>query len=79
MWWRLESIEDCPGGNTMPLIGTGLNLRNSGKIADREEAHNILSMKLSVSLTVEKVVQPKNTKDMPILAEGLKLPEGHIC
>jgi hypothetical protein len=54
--WRLESMEDCPGGNTMLLVGTCLNLQNSGKIADREEVHNIDSMNLSVSLTVEKVV-----------------------
>lgn len=68
----VESIEDCPCGNTVGLVGIDQFLLKSGTISDNDTAHNIKVMKFSVSPVVRVAVEPKNPSDLPKLVEGLK-------
>jgi len=68
----VESIEDCPCGNTIGLVGVDTYLVKSGTISTSESAHNIRVMKFSVSPVVRVAVEPKNPSDLPKLVEGLK-------
>jgi elongation factor 2 len=68
----VESIEDCPCGNTIGLVGVDTYLVKSGTITTSESAHNIRVMKFSVSPVVRVAVEPKNPSDLPKLVEGLK-------
>ena len=69
-----ESIEDCPCGNIIGLVGIDQFLVKSGTLADQdnEAAHPIKDMKFSVSPVVRVAVEPKNPADLPKLVEGLK-------
>jgi len=68
----VETIEDCPCGNTIGLVGVDQFLVKSGTITTSESAHNIRVMKFSVSPVVRVAVEPKNPSDLPKLVEGLK-------
>jgi len=68
----VETIEDCPCGNTIGLVGIDQYLVKSGTITTSETAHNIRVMKFSVSPVVRVAVEPKNPSDLPKLVEGLK-------
>lgn len=68
----VESIEDAPAGNTIGLVGIDQYLLKTGTLTDIETAHNIATMKFSVSPVVRVAVEPKNMNDLPKLVEGLK-------
>jgi elongation factor 2 len=68
----VESIEDVPCGNTVGLVGIDQFLVKSGTLTTSENAHNIRTMKFSVSPVVRCAVEPKNPTDLPKLVEGLK-------
>jgi len=68
----VESIEDCPCGNTIALVGIDQFLLKSGTISTSDVAHNIRVMKFSVSPVVRVAVEPKNPSDLPKLVEGLR-------
>jgi elongation factor 2 len=67
-----EPIQDVPAGNTVGLVGVDQYLVKTGTISDHEDAHNIRTMKYSVSPVVRVAVKPKNAADLPKLVEGLK-------
>merc|ERR1712183_1157039 len=67
-----EQIADVPCGNTVALVGVDQYLLKSGTITTIETAHNITTMKYSVSPVVKVAVKPKDGKDLPKLVEGLK-------
>ncbi|KAI9595985.1 P-loop containing nucleoside triphosphate hydrolase protein [Syncephalis fuscata] len=68
----VESIEDCPAGNILGLVGVDQFLLKSGTITTSETAHNMKVMKFSVSPVVQVAVEVKNANDLPKLVEGLK-------
>merc|ERR1712070_1211255 len=67
-----EQIADVPCGNTVALVGVDQYILKSGTITTCETAHNIATMKYSVSPVVKVAVKPKDGKDLPKLVEGLK-------
>jgi elongation factor 2 len=67
-----EQIPDVPCGNTVALVGIDQYILKSGTITTCETAHNITTMKYSVSPVVKVAVRPKDGKDLPKLVEGLK-------
>ncbi|ORZ29527.1 P-loop containing nucleoside triphosphate hydrolase protein [Catenaria anguillulae PL171] len=72
MGGKVESIDDCPAGNTVGLVGIDQFLLKSGTISTSETAHNLKVMKFSVSPVVQVAVEVKNANDLPKLVEGLK-------
>ncbi|KAJ1867303.1 translation elongation factor 2 [Coemansia sp. RSA 989] len=68
----VESIEDCPAGNIIGLVGVDQYLIKSGTLTTDETAHNMRVMKFSVSPVVQVAVEVKNQQDLPKLIEGLK-------
>ncbi|RKP01013.1 hypothetical protein CXG81DRAFT_19155 [Caulochytrium protostelioides] len=68
----VESIDDCPAGNIVGLVGIDQFLLKSGTITTNENAHNMKVMKFSVSPVVQVAVEVKNANDLPKLVEGLK-------
>ncbi|KAJ2809857.1 translation elongation factor 2, partial [Coemansia furcata] len=68
----IESIEDCPAGNIIGLVGVDQYLLKSGTLTTSETAHNLKVMKFSVSPVVQIAVDVKNQQDLPKLVEGLK-------
>jgi elongation factor 2 len=68
----VEQMPDCPCGNIIGLVGVDQYLLKSGTITTFEEAHNIVTMKYSVSPVVRVSVEPQNASDLPKLMEGLK-------
>jgi len=68
----IEYIPDVPCGNTVGLVGVDQFLMKTGTITDHPDAHNIRSMKYSVSPVVRVGVSVKNAGDLPKLVEGLK-------
>jgi len=68
----VESIEDCPAGNIVGLVGVDQFLLKSGTITTSDTAHNLKVMKFSVSPVVQVAVDVKNANDLPKLVEGLK-------
>ncbi|KAJ2712736.1 translation elongation factor 2, partial [Coemansia sp. D1744] len=68
----IESIEDCPAGNIIGLVGVDQFLLKSGTLTTDETAHNMKVMKFSVSPVVQVAVEVKNQQDLPKLVEGLK-------
>ncbi|KAJ2786092.1 translation elongation factor 2 [Coemansia javaensis] len=68
----IESIEDCPAGNIVGLVGVDQYLQKSGTLTTEETAHNMKVMKFSVSPVVRVAVEVKNQQDLPKLIEGLK-------
>merc|ERR1711976_1116869 len=68
----VEQVQDIPAGNTCGLVGVDQFLLKSGTIATLESAHNIKTMKFSVSPVVRVAVEAKNAGDLPKLVEGMK-------
>jgi len=68
----VEQLPDCPCGNIIGLVGVDAYLLKSGTITTHAEAHNIVTMKYSVSPVVRVAVEPANAGDLPKLMEGLK-------
>ena len=66
-----EAMAEVPCGNTVCLVGVDQYLLKTGTISDCEEAHNIRTMKYSVSPVVRVAVEPKKASDLPKLVEGL--------
>jgi elongation factor 2 len=72
MGGKTQQCDDIPCGNTIGLVGVDKFLVKSGTITDSEKAHNLKSMKFSVSPVVRVAVSCKNPADLPKLVEGLK-------
>lgn len=68
----VEPIEDVPCGNICGLVGVDQFLVKTGTISTFEDAHNLRTMKFSVSPVVRVAVECKNPADLPKLVEGLK-------
>ena len=68
----VEAIEDVPCGNIVGLVGIDQYLVKTGTITTYELAHNMRTMKFSVSPVVRIAVEPKNATDLPKLVEGIK-------
>ncbi|KAJ3042492.1 Elongation factor 2 [Rhizophlyctis rosea] len=68
----VESLDDCPAGNIIGLVGIDQFLLKSGTITTSDSAHNLKVMKFSVSPVVKVAVDVKNPNDLPKLVEGLK-------
>jgi len=68
----VEQLPDCPCGNIIGLVGVDAYLLKSGTITTHDEAHNIVTMKYSVSPVVRVAVDCANAGDLPKLMEGLK-------
>jgi len=68
----VEAIEDVPAGNICGLVGVDQYLVKTGTITTFKDAHNMKTMKFSVSPVVRVAVEPKNASDLPKLVEGLK-------
>ena len=68
----VDSIEDCPAGNIIGLVGIDQFLLKSGTLTTAETAHNIRVMKFSVSPVVQVAVEVTRSTDLPKLVEGLK-------
>merc|ERR1711887_338598 len=72
MGGKVEAIENVPAGNICGLVGVDQFLVKTGTISNSETAHNMKTMKFSVSPVVRVAVEPKNPADLPKLVEGLK-------
>ncbi|KAJ2332041.1 translation elongation factor 2, partial [Coemansia sp. RSA 2681] len=68
----IESIDDCPAGNIVGLVGIDQYLLNSGTITTSETAHNMKAIKFSYTPVVNITVDVINLRDLPKLVEGLK-------
>jgi len=68
----VEQLADCPCGNIVGLVGVDAYLLKAGTITTIESAHNIVTMKYSVSPVVRVAVECQNASDLPKLMEGLK-------
>merc|ERR1712121_607419 len=68
----VEPIPSVPCGNICGLVGVDQYLVKTGTISNSESAHNMKTMKFSVSPVVRVAVEPKNPADLPKLVEGLK-------
>lgn len=68
----IEPIEDVPCGNIVGLVGVDQFLVKTGTLTTYENAHNLKTMKFSVSPVVRVAVEAKNPGDLPKLVEGLK-------
>jgi len=68
----VEPIASVPCGNICGLVGVDQYLVKTGTISNLESAHNMKTMKFSVSPVVRVAVEPKNPQDLPKLVEGLK-------
>jgi len=68
----VEQLPDCPCGNIIGLVGVDAYLLKAGTITTFEKAHNINTMKYSVSPVVRVAVECQNASDLPKLMEGLK-------
>merc|ERR1712168_15055 len=68
----VEPIASVPCGSICGLVGVDQYLVKTGTISNLESAHNMKTMKFSVSPVVRVAVEPKNPQDLPKLVEGLK-------
>merc|ERR1712142_148120 len=68
----VEPIPSVPCGNICGLVGVDQYLVKTGTISNSETAHNMKTMKFSVSPVVRVAVEPQNPQDLPKLVEGLK-------
>jgi len=68
----IEPIPSVPCGNICGLVGVDQYIVKTGTISNCEAAHNMKTMKFSVSPVVRIAVEPKNPQDLPKLVEGLK-------
>jgi len=63
----VEQLPDCPCGNIIGLVGIDAYLLKSGTITNYADAHNIVTMKYSVSPVVRVSVDVTNAGDLPKL------------
>jgi elongation factor 2 len=68
---KIEAVPEVPCGNTVALAGIDQYLLKTGTISDHEAAHNIRTMKYSVSPVVRIAVEPKNPSEVGKLVDGL--------
>lgn len=68
----VETIDDCPAGNIVGLVGVDQYLVKTGTLTTNEASHNLRVMRFSVSPVVQVAVDVKNGADLPKLVEGLK-------
>ncbi|EPR80094.1 Translation elongation factor 2 [Spraguea lophii 42_110] len=68
---QMKDVESCPAGNIIGLMGIDGELKKTGTITNREEAHNIKNMKFSVSPVVKYAIKPKDPNDLSKLKAGL--------
>lgn len=68
----IEPIEDVPCGNICGLVGVDQFLVKTGTLTTFDQAHNMKTMKFSVSPVVRVAVECKNPAELPKLVEGLK-------
>merc|ERR1712048_1167208 len=68
----VEPIASVPCGNICGLVGVDQYLVKTGTISNIESAHNMKTMKFSVSPVVRVAVEPKDPQHLPKLVEGLK-------
>lgn len=68
----VEAVEECPCGNTLGIVGVDQYLLKSGTLTTSATAHQVKSLKFSVSPVVRVAVAPKNPSELPKLVEGLK-------
>ncbi|KAF1753213.1 hypothetical protein GCK72_019769 [Caenorhabditis remanei] len=68
----IEFIDEIPVGNVCCLVGIDQYLVKGGTLTTLKDAHNIRSMKYSVSPVMRVSVEPKNPDDLPKLLDGLK-------
>lgn len=68
----VETIDDCPAGNIIGLVGVDQFILKTGTLTTDENAHNMKVMKFSVSPVVQVAVDVKNASDLTKLVEGLK-------
>jgi len=64
-------IKQCPAGNIIGILGVDSEIQKTATLCSMKGAHNIKSMKFSVSPVVRYSILPKNTSDLPKLKEGL--------
>ncbi|KYQ96868.1 elongation factor 2 [Tieghemostelium lacteum] len=69
---KTENIEECPCGNIIGLVGVDQFILKSATITTSDLGSPIRGMKLYVSPVVRMAVQPKDTRQLPKLVEGLK-------
>jgi elongation factor 2 len=69
---HVESIGDCPCGNTIALVGIDEYMVKGGTITDSEAAYPIQTMKFSVFPVISVAVSPQKKEDLPKLVTGLK-------
>eukprot|EP00163_Fabomonas_tropica_P002774 TRINITY_DN1217_c0_g1_i1.p1 TRINITY_DN1217_c0_g1~~TRINITY_DN1217_c0_g1_i1.p1 ORF type:complete len:853 (-),score=324.57 TRINITY_DN1217_c0_g1_i1:324-2882(-) len=69
---KIQSVDSCPCGNTVGLIGLDAFLVKTGTITTLPEAHIFHDMKFSVSPVVRVAIECVNGKDLPKLVEGMK-------
>lgn len=69
---KAEQLQSVPCGNTCALIGIDEALIKTGTISNHVDAHNIRSMKYSVSPVVRVAIKPKNPSELPKLISGMQ-------
>ena len=66
------SVDSVPCGSVVGLVGIDKYLRKTGTITTFEKAHNMKTMKFSVSPVVRVAVVPESAVDLPKLIVGLR-------
>jgi elongation factor 2 len=69
---NVETIDACPCGNTVAVVGIDKYLRKSGTLSTLPTAYPIAPMKFSVSPVVRVAVEPKRPQDLPKFVEALR-------
>ncbi|KZP21419.1 ribosomal protein S5 domain 2-like protein [Athelia psychrophila] len=66
------TIENCPAGSNIYLVGIDQFLLKSGTLTSSDTAYNIKAMKFSVLPVVQIAVNVRKPADLPKLVEGLR-------
>jgi elongation factor 2 len=69
----VETLEDCPAGNIVGLVGVDQYIVKTATLTTSDSAHNFKVMKFSVSPVVQVAVKPAHGADLPKLVDGLKM------
>jgi len=69
---KMESIGECPAGNTVCLSGIDKYLLKNGTISDVPNVHPFHAMKFSVSPVVRVAVSVKNPSHLPKFIKALR-------
>ncbi|KAJ3177251.1 Elongation factor 2 [Irineochytrium annulatum] len=72
MGGKVSSVEGCPAGCVVGLVGIDQYLVKSGTITTSESAHALRVMNFSVSPVVQVAVDVVHGADLPKLIEGLR-------